>query len=166
MRYTPWMVAVSVAVLIPSMAQPQRAAASAQSGAAATFATMQTNVAAIAVPAEKARWQANVAMWEIRRSRTGALLKADLDKMRVSFDVMKKNVAAISEPAEKERWQANCDLWQIVLAQSAHATAAEKAQMQQAIKTIQTNVAKVVDPAEKGRWEANRDLWKAAIKTM
>ena len=43
------------------------------------FETMQANVAKIVAPQEKERWQANVAIWQLKLDRAGAMEKADLD---------------------------------------------------------------------------------------
>lgn len=155
--------AVAVALVLPVVAPAQPATNSVQPTA---FDRMKANVGKIPASAEKARWQANVALWEITRSHTGALTKADIDKAKPSHEAMKSNVAAIAAADEKERWQANCDLWQVALNGAPAVSAADKGKMQTAFATLKRNVAAITEPAEQQRWQANRDLWKGVIDKM
>jgi hypothetical protein len=162
MRLTNFVFAAIIAVPVVISAQqaaPKPSAPTAKS----SFDTMQANVAKIADPAEKERWQANSAMWQTKIGHTGKLDPADLAKMQASFDAMKANVAKITDPAEKERWQANTAMWQVVLGQGATLTPAEFSTLNASLTTMKTNVTKISDAPEKARWQANCDLWQSVV---
>lgn len=155
-----------LAVAAPTLAWSQGTSQPAGAAMQAAFDSMQANVATIAVPHEKERWQANVALWQVRLGHMGKLEKADLGTMQASFDLMKANVAKITAPAEKERWLANRDLWQLALHQTGKMSSADMKRMQAGFETMRANVARISAPAERGRWQANRDLWKGMIDRM
>ncbi|HKW03275.1 MAG TPA: hypothetical protein VJN96_25850 [Vicinamibacterales bacterium] len=127
------------------------------------FERMQANVAKIADPAEKERWQANTALWNTKIGKAGSLDAADFAKMQPSFDTMQANVAKITDPAEKERWQANCALWKVMLAHGDKLAKADLDTMKASFDVMKTNVAKIANASEKARWQTNRDLWQTVV---
>jgi len=154
MRLASFLFAVIVAAAVVISAQqpaPKQSAPTAK----ASLDTMQANVAKIANPAEKERWQTNAAMWQTKIGHTGKLDPADLAKMQSSFDTMKTNVAKITDPAEKERWQANTAMWQVVVDQGgATLTPSELSTLNASLATMKANIAKITDASEKARWQA------------
>jgi hypothetical protein len=130
------------------------------------FETMQANVAKIVAPQEKERWQANVAIWQLKLDRAGAMEKADLDKARASLDIINANIARITAVEEKERWQANRDLWEIVLSKGDKFTPADREKIKAAYDKMNMNIARISEPSEKERWHTNRQLWQATINGL
>jgi hypothetical protein len=161
-KLSSYMLAVTLAA--PALAWSQLPTRPAPPEMKAAFARMQANVGNISGPLEKERWQANVALWQVRLGNVGRLEKADLDKMQPSFDLMKENVAKITEPAEKERWQLNRDLWQITLSQTTgKISSADMEKIKAAFDKMQANIARITGVWERGRWQANRDLWQGMM---
>jgi hypothetical protein len=79
------------------------------------FATMKANVAKITDAAEKERWDANVAMWEVVMAAPGKVAKPGRDAMVKALDTIKANLAKIRVAAERERWDANREMWTVTL---------------------------------------------------
>ena len=162
MKYQHIVAAVASAAPIVASAQatPRQPAQ-----ASALVEQMKTNVAKIAEPTEKDRWQANLELWQLKTGLTGAATKADLDRMNLLVDRVSANVAKITAPAEKGRWQANLDMWKMV-ARADKMSKADVAKAKTLFDAMKDNVAKISDPNEKDRWQANRDLWRAQLAKL
>jgi hypothetical protein len=158
--------ALTLVITAPVFAWSQGAPGPARADMKVAFSNMQSNVTNISGPLEKERWEANIALWQVRLGHMGKLEKADIDNMRPSFNVMNANVAKITEPAERERWRANRDLWQIALTEADKLSSADRDKMKVAFDKMQANLVKITGVWEKGRWQANRDLWQAMIGQM
>ena len=150
-------------VMTSAQVPPPKAA---QATTKAVVERMKTNVAKIAEPSEKDRWQANLELWQLETALTGAATTADLDRMKPLVDRIAANVAKITQPAEKERWQANLDLWTIASRSAAKVPNDDRAKLTAAFERMKANVAKIADPAEKDRWEANRELWRTQLTKL
>ena len=174
-----------VASLVAPVMMSAQVAPPATAGAKLALDRMQANVARIAAPAERERWNANVEMWKVVFAKAGTLSTADVDALKASLKTIRTNVASIARPAEKERWSANVRLWQMFVREmpamptgmpmtppggvgampccSPGAGAPHAMATDAAFGRMTLNVAKIAEPAEKERWQANCDLWQLIL---
>jgi len=171
----------AAALLAPALVSAQ-VAPPATANTKTLLERMQSNVSRIGPAAEKERWNANIAMWQVLVAKPGKLSASDVSALQTSLETIRTNVATIVRPAEKERWQANVRLWQMFLR-------GERAMMgppggagscctqpmmnmpgrpgvDAAFGRMTLNVAKIPDSAEKDRWQANCDLWEAVLTSQ
>lgn len=138
-------------LLIPVLAMAQGAQAG--TGLAASLTVMKKNVAKITEADEKARWQANVDLWQAVVSGK-AIPKG-------TFATMKANVGKIREVGEKSRWKANLDLWQLAIGKNPQR---EKAMIP--FGKMKGIVSKIEAGAERERWSANVKMWQTTIEGL
>jgi len=182
---------VIAAVFVPALAMTQTAPP-ATPGTTAVLEQMQANVSQITQPAEKERWNANLAMWKVVFAKPGKLAAADVEALRSSLKTIRANVNPIAVSAEKERWAANIRLWQAFIGGNGMAgppsttmtccggampmaakpmpgramgmpATGMRMGTDAAFGRMTLNVAKISEPQEKERWQANCDLWTAVL---
>ncbi|HWA82081.1 MAG TPA: hypothetical protein VG820_01505 [Fimbriimonadaceae bacterium] len=115
-----------------------------------SLSMMKKNVSRIAEPEEKARWTANVALWEAK--------VAGKELPSGPLAAMKANVAKIDEKGEKARWQANLSLWQMAASKNNDAKKARAL-----LADIKAIIGKLGPGPERGRWQNNYKMWAIVI---